>query len=783
MKQTPCVLLLLLICTSLNAQLAEPVLNDTMTLSQAKSALQREMATINYYFFQDYYGKNLEDRFRYSKVFDKKTADFELLPQDTIRQILKEENWHLTISHTNRENGAGLWIHHPFIERSINKAKLSTPRGLKSTFIPRKVFYYGSTESNREVLKTNDWYKNRKYIDSMLIDLTAYYPIELETIYISATIAEKKDYGNGSFLWLISNDGKYMDVAVTEDIENNIASIHAIAKDGTKYDHSRNSYTPQQPSTEMFSYVSTYYTYCRQLVQNIDDGWYTSIKDLMNEYNHTRPAPPAIKWVYRYGFRSRSDIESIEFKYYTKYDSITLQDAMAYSFMSRKCDYVVVERSADAGIIRGIVDKNGQWVIKPSINTGIIDEVAGIFYTINEKVDHTKESDVLVYVDEKRKQFVKPDFEIVKNVDNTILIVGKDELRGAVHRSGKIVLPIQYSSIHYQKDWNVFIARLRGDTPQYRLYDGKGKQVLPGTYYLIEIKKDNLYTTEMANDIEIENVYDRKLNIIKDKKVIYTIAHPSSVTPEQVLKITEELIIVRENNLMGVFDSAGNVVVPVIYPMLWYDELTKTITTMTHDRLFLLFDTTGKEALPGVYLKITQKNGLIYASEMVNGEEAASVYDHNMKRINPKDTSVKNEFNRGAEPVLAKDKAGNQFFMDRGGKSVLSHSDQIQYLDGFHSDRALAMLRWSSPTNIVYGYIAPDGSTRVPFIYTKAYSFRGGYAYVEEDGKALFIDTNNEIYKQLPAKAKSVSLADSPEDTRYRLMNGDVYDGYINLLE
>ena len=53
----------------------------------------------------------------------------------------------------------------------------------------------------------------------------------------------------------------------------------------------------------------------------------------------------------------------------------------------------------------------------------IIDEVAGIFYKINNKVDHSKKSDILVYVDEKKKQFVKPRFEMKENINDTILIV------------------------------------------------------------------------------------------------------------------------------------------------------------------------------------------------------------------------------------------------------------------------------------------------------------------------------------------------------------------------
>lgn len=82
-----------------------------------------------------------------------------------------------------------------FRRNKINKGNLFTSRNLKSSFILRKVFYYGSTESNPEILKTEKWYKNRKHIDSMLIDMTIYYPTDIRTVSISSTIAEKKDLG------------------------------------------------------------------------------------------------------------------------------------------------------------------------------------------------------------------------------------------------------------------------------------------------------------------------------------------------------------------------------------------------------------------------------------------------------------------------------------------------------------------------------------------------------------------------------------------------------------
>ena len=113
--------------------------------------------------------------------------------------------------------------------------------------------------------------------------------------------------------------------------------------------------------------------------------------------------------------------------------------------------------------------------------------------------------------------------------------------------------------------------------------------------------------------------------------------------------------------------------------------------------------------------------------------------------------------------------------MDREGEIILPHSHTLQYLDGFHSGRALVMPRRFAPANSVYGYITLNGETIIPCTYTKAYSFRGEYAYVEDNSRAMFIDVDNKTYKQLPA--------DNPKDTKYWLTNGDIYDGCARLLE
>ena len=50
----------LFMCIPLGAQIEDPLLRDTMTLAQAKYALQQQMATIEYYYYQNYYDKDIK---------------------------------------------------------------------------------------------------------------------------------------------------------------------------------------------------------------------------------------------------------------------------------------------------------------------------------------------------------------------------------------------------------------------------------------------------------------------------------------------------------------------------------------------------------------------------------------------------------------------------------------------------------------------------------------------------------------------------------------------------
>ena len=462
----------------LNVTVAQAQIDESMTLAEARYQLEREMATIAYYYHKDYYGPEIENRFKYHKKFtDRLSYGFELLPADTITERMKKRNWKVRLYQTNRVNEPAFRISHNFGGERINKERIFITNSLKSETVFKEIFYYGSTENNPEVLASDSWYKNRKHIDSVLVDLTIYYPIKTKTVSISAKVPEKKKLGKSSYVALVASDDNFIDVAVTSDIVDNLASICGVTEDGTKYDYSKNTYTPKQPSTDMFVYANKCYNYYQKLIKKIDNNKYQSIKNLLVDFNKNEPTPPEIKWLYRYAFKANAEIKDLEFTYFTKYESITLDNVMAYEAIPRKCDYVVVEESTGKKIIRGIADKDGKWIIKPSEDHMIVSEVAGKFYKLNKQVDHTKKTDVLVYVDEKNKKFVETNYKLDRTINDIFLIVEKDLLFGVIDRDGEFVLPIVYKSIEYDKIKNQLTVTTTEDTSQ--VYEIDKKQLLP----------------------------------------------------------------------------------------------------------------------------------------------------------------------------------------------------------------------------------------------------------------------------------------------------------------
>jgi len=505
MKKNICFFLVTIFITSaLRTQLSDRVVTDTMTLSQAKYALQVEMATINHYFFRDYYGDELKERFGRDNSIYYKSKAFELNDIDSIRHNLINYKWGGSYWHVRRIGGSRINYSYSTHPKILNKAGLREKEPNYKTY-PKKIYYANkTTEERSDILTDNSWYNNLKAIDSILIDLKILYPTSIEVVNIPIE-PEKYEQSIGGFIWLAGYDGKYLDMAVTENIFRNTTTIHCINEEGVRKAITKNQ-GPQQPSSEMFNYASKSYMFCKALVQNIDNGKYKSVKALKNEYESLHPTEPDIKFIIRNAYKIPKDTKSIEYRYYATYDSIMIPRVMIHPSFPRKCNYAVIEQSTGSRIIRGIVDLNGKWIIKPDYM--IVEEVAGIFYEVGDVVRGSKE---LVRVDETRKAFIPVDFEVVENIDNIFLVISRENKKGVIDRNGKTIIPIEFPSLSYNKALGLFIVKTNHEAPQYQLYKSDGKLALTKKYRLIEIINDNIYTTEIKNDEEIITTYDRNL--------------------------------------------------------------------------------------------------------------------------------------------------------------------------------------------------------------------------------------------------------------------------------
>jgi len=82
-------------------------------------------------------------------------------------------------------------------------------------------------------------------------------------------------------------------------------------------------------------------------------------------------------------------------------------------------------------------------------------------------------------------------------------------------------------------------------------------------------------------------------------------------------------------------------------------------------------------------------------------------------------------------------------FINIEGECVIPGDKVYPYDEFFTDDRCLVYDHESGK----YGYMNPAGEMCVPAIYDFAEAFCGGFAYVELDGEAYFIDTNGEKAK------------------------------------
>lgn len=494
----------------------EFMLQDTMTIAQAKKALEYEMGKISAYFFHDYYGRYLNDRFEYSKEFRYEIDPLEILSRDSITSLIANHHWKLRLRQTNRGDKGRIDIDHNLDGRMFIKKRVTVPIYFDQKYEVTKVFYSNSEETNPEVLKTDSWFQNRKFIDSLVLNISVAYPTTLKTIATRLDTANKVTNSDGAYIQVLKTGREgFLDIMVPDLIDDNLAFIGLKTTDGTLYQSTYDTYTPKEPSTPMRSYANDCFMLYKRLVENIDNNKYKNIKELMVDLDQARPIAPVSKWIYRYGFEEKANMDSIVFSYFSDYDTVTVKNLYAANSFPRKGNYVVVEAEAPKKIIRGIADENGNWIIKPHENTLIIDEVAGIFYKINSRVN--TETNKLVFVDEKRKEFVVPDFDVVENIDNSLLIIVQNDLYGLIDRNGKKVLPTKFAELSYNKRLGLFIAKIKDDNPSYQLFNKQGKPLSKKTFNEVNIYNNTLYTKEVKRNKKIITEYDKDLKPINKK--------------------------------------------------------------------------------------------------------------------------------------------------------------------------------------------------------------------------------------------------------------------------
>ena len=474
MKKIICFCSLFLFITHYNnAQLlSDQVITDTMSLRDARYALLIQLATINHHFFKDRkeYNKNQKDARLTPRFGSKSDPAFVPNNRDTVFNYLKNVNLKAIINHTPRSEGSDLWCSYSFDKDNhlLDKSGDWVNRGLVYKTSYRKAFYANcKTEDNLNVLFGKGWYDKRKIIDSILVDVNILYPVDTKVLSLPLVESETVSIEGGDYIRVIDFDDRYFKMEVSDGLLKRVGRIQCINSEGKRKTIVHSNAYPY-PTDSMYSYASKYYSIYSELIDKIDYDKYKDVSELKEEYERLRTLQPAIKEYYHSTYLLPQGTTTIEYTYYSQYDSLQRNSVMARLFTPRKGDYAIITDIKHNRTNRGIVDLKGNWIIKPSFF--LLSNVAGVFFK-GKAEPQTEE--ILYKLDVTTKSMVPVGYTIEEDIDNELLIVKQDNKKGVVDKNGQIIVPIRFDDIIYDKkdkkfqvidsDWNYYWYDTKGN--------------------------------------------------------------------------------------------------------------------------------------------------------------------------------------------------------------------------------------------------------------------------------------------------------------------------------
>lgn len=224
-----------------------------------------------------------------------------------------------------------------------------------------------------------------------------------------------------------------------------------------------------------------------------------------------------------------------------EYENITADGYYSKDTKYSKAGFILRTKT-DNGYKFGYATYNGKVVLEPIYN-----EVNRITEIEDDKNVYLLSSTNGKYgLTKNEKQIIENEYEdIVYDKTSNLLIVNKDEIKGVYNIEGKIIIPIDYTSITIGGDYINAIkdeTRVIFDISGQKLDTDITSHLKVSDNYSIIIDKDNNY-----------NIVDNSNNKLLNDKYVY------------IEFFKDNLFIATQENRTGVIDANGKIIVPLKY--------------------------------------------------------------------------------------------------------------------------------------------------------------------------------------------------------------------------
>lgn len=412
----------------------------------------------------------------------------------------------------------------------------------------------------------------------------------------------------------------------------------------------------------------------------------------------------------------------------------------------------------------GVINQKGEIVIEPQYEEMITipDTKTDLFICVYD-VDYTNNTYKTKIINSKNEEkFTEYDaVEILENIDSNnilwyeegVLKVKKGDLYGLINYSGKVILPIEYSSIDVLPGVKNSIIINKND--QVGLCDNKGNIIINPEYkeiksieddykngYII-INNDNLYgLIDFTKNIVLEPIYEEikpvastSIYIVKENGKLKAINKNKETLIENkfddVKEINGDNLIYVKNKKYGIINIDQEIKIQAEYEDLQYAFGDYYIAKKSNK--YGIINSSNDTIVPFEYSSIAyRKNAGFIEAEKPDNINTEILNDKLEKKLEGIIAEV-NELKAYIRIRINDEyKYYNFKFEEIKSSDVLTNTMFLDKKDG------------------KYGYIDSKGNVVVDYIYDDALEQNSyGYSAVKKDGKWTYIDSTGKLGEEL----------------------------------